>query len=76
MHDRLPGMDDFARFGSDRRDRAWRIGVQGRIAQLTFGELYLRLGEIDLGLGGLERILCIIELRTGHPPAFKELLLP
>ena len=70
LHDHLPGMDHFARFGADRGDRTRGICDQSGIAQLVLRDAQLRLGGIDLGLGCRKLLLRFIEFGAGYRPSF------
>ena len=76
LHDHLPGVDHLARLGADRGDRARGIGEQDRVAQLLPRDAHLRLSGVDLGLGGQELLLGLVEIGAGRPAVLQELLLP
>jgi hypothetical protein len=75
LHDHLPGVDDFARFGADRGNRAGGIGGHDRVAQLILRDAHLRLSGVDLGLGRNQGLLGFIEFRAGRPAMLDEVLL-
>ena len=76
LHDHLPGMDHFARFGALRGNGTRRIGGQDRVAQLFLRGAHLCLSGVDLGLNGLQLLLGFVELGPGRPAVLQELLLP
>ena len=75
LHDHLPGVDDFARFGAHRGNRAGGIGGHDRVAQLILRDAHLRLSGVDLGLGRNEGLLGFIEFGAGRQAMLDEVLL-
>ena len=76
LHDHLPGVNHLARLRADSGDHSSGVGRQDRVALLLARDPYLRLRRIDLGLGGQQLLLDLVEIGARGPPVLQELLLP
>ena len=76
LHNRLPGVDDFARLGADSGDGARGVGEQSRVALLFPSGPQLRLRGVDLSLGAQELLLGLVEIGAGGPAVLEQFLLP
>ena len=65
LHDHLPGVNHLARLRADGGDRASGVGGQDGVALLFARGPDLRPAEFDLGLGGQELLLGLVEIGAG-----------